>query len=402
MRAAARRALGGLAALTFALGAARAEEPRPPVVHAVLLDGEPVTAAPAGSVLTLVGQDLHACPPLPEPAPGQPPPRNTCHHEELRVSLGGGAPCLVIASTAERLVFIVPQDAPLGPRRIVVDIRRRGRAAVNLEVVAPPRWPPPRTLPDEPIEVTSLEAVALETGTWLEVRGEAAWVGTGARLLVTVAFDGRPLQRREVPVQGGTYLARCGAFSGALPAGHYEVEVVFDLRRQRREVAASLRGGLREEDEERLWRLERRRSFRLGSEDAAARQQADLVEHYEALARSLTELAADLDRWQAAAPGDPDGFASWARQRLLPGLERAGAAEAAFAARFAVPLAPGAAAGVDRLRALLAGWALDLAARIDAPEDVRRVPGVEPAPAWTPRVGFEVERRLLLEAAAPR
>lgn len=46
-------------------------------------------------------------------------------------------------------------------------------------------------------------------------------------------------------------------------------------------------------------------------------------------------------------------------------------------------------ARLERLRALLAGWFLDLAERVDAPADLRGLHDVVPAPPWTLRAGFE-------------
>ncbi|MBX3468999.1 MAG: hypothetical protein KF878_19175 [Planctomycetes bacterium] len=368
---------------------ARGEE-GPPALTEVRLDGRPVTAVSPGDVIEVRGSGLHACPPLPEAAP-----RGACRHDELEVLLGRRRQ-LIVAVGADRLVLLVFDVPPPGRQTLEVRIRGRGRAALDVDVQE--RAPPRRPLPERPIEVTGAEVVE----DWLEVRGDAAAVGTGATLLVSLAFEGRKLQRREVPVHGGGFFARLGPFGPGLPAGAYEVEVAFALRRQPAEVRERLERDLGADDRERLAGLEVRRALRVGSEDDARRRRADVVDHYQALADDLDGLAHDLDRWQTAAVNDPAGFARWARARFAPGLARARATEDAFAARSPFPLAPGAGPGVERLRALLAGWFLALAERVDAPADLRRLPDVEPAPAWTLRAGFDVERRLLLDAAGPR
>jgi hypothetical protein len=116
------------------VGPASAQDTRP-VIREMQLNNAVTTSAPQGSVVTAVGRNFHQCPPLPAPTPGMPPPRNECRHEELSVDVGG-KDGLLLECTFERVTFIIPQDTPIGRKKVRITLRGRGTAEADLEIAA--------------------------------------------------------------------------------------------------------------------------------------------------------------------------------------------------------------------------------------------------------------------------
>ncbi|MCO5166971.1 MAG: hypothetical protein M9894_11460 [Planctomycetes bacterium] len=397
--------IAALLAVAFALPA-RAQE-GPPVLTEVRLDRRRVTAVSPDHLIEVRGSGLHACPPLPEPAPGGPPPRSTCRHEEVEVTLGGVQQRGVLSHDAERLVLIVPEDTPLGRHPLVVTIRGRGTATLDLEVVehvpllyrpgqgcvTTETWQPPREL--------HISRFQLVTGTdglrRFVVEGGAPGLPDGCSveaLLLYGGEDGPPLASRRLPVEEGRFRTEFEAPFRPLPLGTYHIEVVFELAQEPRDGASELTRTLPPAAVKRLERVDLGALLQLGTHGEVLAEVRRIQEHVHALARDLARLAADLGDQEAAA--DRLAFEAWARTTFLPCVAAALGRADAFDRGFAFPPAPRARERLTRLCALLAGWYAELAAALEVDASLRAVPGVTPAPSRSPREALEAERRRLL------
>lgn len=388
----------------------RADEP-PPVLYELQIADRTVGEVPRGGVVTVVGDALHECPPLPERVPGGPPPRNTCRHDELAVSLDGVPLALLLDCSRQRLTLIIPQETRPGRHALVVSVRGRGSAALDLEVVEPPPGCDPGE-PEDPVflQISRFELVHVAGAVQLGFTARTNRLPDGAQVSVTLLLHQRELDTRVVAFEDGQATTTFGPYDRLLPAGNYAVMAVFELSKQPTTRGARRRAFLRSlTPEERLVfeRVERREFLAV---DGVERQFADLRAHHLALVRDVDRLCAELDRWRAtytlAALRLPFGgrppaidvasFERWARTRLVPELDRVRRAGAEFDQRYAFPPEPRARALVERLGGLLTGSAIELSTRLGARFAVE--PAIEPTPGGSSRAEFDSARRALLRA----
>ncbi|MCW8140166.1 MAG: hypothetical protein KIT58_14800 [Planctomycetota bacterium] len=243
-----------LLATLFGLGlasmAARGED-APPVLTEVRLDDQRVIAIAPGHVIVAHGSRLHACPLLPEPRPGERPPRNTCRHDELEVRLGGRK-CMLIASDEDRVVLVVPQDMPLGRHALEVTIRGRGTATLDLDVLAhvPHVYRPGRgcalvATPPPPHElyVSRFELVTSPEGLRRFIlEGGLPGLPDGCSVEALLFHDEgvAPIAARRLPLEEDRFRTEFEAPPRPLPLGTYRAEVVLELARQPRREASEL------------------------------------------------------------------------------------------------------------------------------------------------------------------
>ncbi|MCO5166972.1 MAG: IPT/TIG domain-containing protein [Planctomycetes bacterium] len=393
--------LAVLLGLALAALPARSDD-GPPALTEIRVNGRPRAEVSPGGVIEVRGSGLHACPPLPEPAPGQPPPRNTCRHEELRLSLGD-AVCLIVQSTAERLTFIVPPGAPLGPSRVVIRIRGRGEAALDLEVT--------EALPNLPGGGAAAPADLLRITRFVEDEGVFTIVVSttfpeGLVLEIVLDHWPSPVATQRVRVEAGTFRASFGPFRAPPPPGVYRAHVLCELRKQPRAVQRRVHQGLTADELAWLDRLEVSEFLSLRPTDHAGFSR-EVQALYGRLVEALVQLSAEL----AVREATPDRatLEDWARARFFPELTAVAEAARAFDDRFAFPPLPRARRRrLDRLCALLGERFVVVAVRVSANEDMLQDVPVPATPTVDPQAAFDRARRQLLDevglgkAAAPR
>ncbi|MBX3466097.1 MAG: hypothetical protein KF878_04240 [Planctomycetes bacterium] len=295
-----------LAVLLGALGA-RAGEP-PPVLEEVRAVGGPTLAAVSwGDVVELIGRDMHACE---GPA---------CRHDDLSVHFGP-ALAMVLASSPERVVVIVPHDLPLGPLQVRVTVQGRGTAGLEVSVYARESTGCPAPVDSdardvEDVRITAFEALTDERGTRVEVACAMDRVPDGMTVTISLDLRGRELERRSVQVTTGAggSVARAvfGPFERPFPAGEYVAHVLFELGRQPRRLARAFRQQLPPEEASAFDRIERAARLRIGTALDADRERAQARARrrplYDALEATLGEIeqrargaGPALDAWCAS------------------------------------------------------------------------------------------------------
>lgn len=308
-----------LAALAVALsvvtsGSASAQDSNP-VIRELQIDNTRVTSVPQGGVVTAIGRNFHACPPLPAPVPGQPPPRNTCRHEELKVQINNDD-VLLLDSTFERVTFIVPQDTAVGKKRLKISIRGRGDATVEFEVAAQltdaqraqqaategggGRAPDVEELIREQFRITMFELKRDAAGARFEVAGVAGKVPDGFSMVITLNINQRDIEQilTSISNQGGQASFRCtfGPYTKELLFGNYSATCLFELSKQPRMRVREFRKGLKPEEAQVYDRIERREFLQVGTAQEVTDQTTAMQNHYRTHADELGKLLTDLEK----------------------------------------------------------------------------------------------------------
>ncbi len=392
----------GLAFVALA-ACAGAEEP-PPVLHELQFSsGTRTTRAPNGAVLVALGRNLHQR------------KDDACRHDEVEVRLGS-ASCMVLGSTSDAIVFLVPRDdCPPGRGRLRVTIRGRGTATLDLEVVDPTRWqdesrtgralgPKPDERPfwvlcarcreaHEPcVEYVwrggplRLRRFALDRDAQglarFEALAQTLHLPEGATVRMALGLGAVELEARKVTVANGEMRATFGPYGRPLPSGTYALEVTFELAEQRPELARELRqaSGV---DPAVFERLQVGVTLQLGHDDEIGALHARVLALVQAHRAEIERIVAALEggfgatarrllRDPVTGAQDQAGHAAWL-ERVAPGE----LPEGEIAPSFATP--EGALAAKE-----LEAWATGLeralwraAVRLD---DLHRAWAVPPAP----------------------
>ncbi|MCO5167636.1 MAG: hypothetical protein M9894_14910 [Planctomycetes bacterium] len=293
-------------------GAAAAQDSNP-VIRELQMDNKRTTSVPQGGVAMAVGRNFHACPPLPEPQPGQPPPRNDCRHEEITVEINN-TKVMLLSVDFERVTFIVPQDTPVGRRRLKIAVRGKGDATLDFEVTAQltdeqrrvqaemegpgsGRQPDLEELIRDQFKITMFELKRDATGVRFDIAGVAGKVPDGFTMVVTLSINQRDIEQRLTTITNtggaGQFRATFGPYSKQLLFGNYAATCLFELGKQPRVKARDFRGKLKREEAEVYDRIERREYLQVGTPQEAVEQTEAMKNHYkthcEELARLLTE-----------------------------------------------------------------------------------------------------------------
>ncbi|MCW8137712.1 MAG: hypothetical protein KIT58_02290 [Planctomycetota bacterium] len=479
------RALESLAAavsLVLLAGVAGAQDASP-VIRELQLHDKRTTSLPLGYSATVVGRNFHACPPLPEPQPGQPAPRNDCRHEELTVELNHQK-VPVLAVDLERVTFNVPQDTPVGRRRLRIAVRGRGEATLDLEVTAQPtpeqlgrqadmEGPGSGRQPDleerirDEFKITMFELKRDAAGVRFDVAGVAGKVPDGFTMVISLGFE-TPTSKRDIEQRlttitntggQGQFRATFGPFPGQVLFGTYAATCLFELGKQPKVKARDFRSKLKREEAEVYDRIERREYLMVGTPQEAAEQTEAMKNHYKAhcdeLARLLTEVekayasgcrqhfkqqgqanydekawleyvvrmgfvAAEDQKALDAFKADlrfssrnghfkPDDYQTWAQDTFLPALTAAFRRHREFRDATIAPIEPRGELPADYLVSIVLESFKDYTrnlyerSKLELPEALRNVQGVDPVPAQTiTRRFFDAQRRLLLRTVGLR
>lgn len=318
------RALPSLSSLSLALAAAAAlaapaaGQDSAPVIKELQINNMRVTAVPQGGVVTAVGRNFHQCPPLPEPQPGQPAPRNTCRHEEMTIDIGGDKKVLLLDSTFERVTFIVPQDTPLGRKRLKIAIRGRGEASFEFEVTkelsedvrraqagieggegAGARVGIEEQIRDQ-FRITMFELKRDAAGARFEIAGVAGKVPDGFNMVVTLSINQREIQQMLTTISNtggqGTFRVTFGPYTTGLLYGNYAATCLFELTKQPRARSREFMRQLKPEEQQVYQRIERREYLQVGTEQEIADQQTQMQNHYRQHAEELSRLLTELEK----------------------------------------------------------------------------------------------------------
>jgi hypothetical protein len=417
------------AAAALAPGAVHAQDPagRPEITHFVQDDGTPADSASPGGFATVVGHDLHRCPP---PAtPGEPAP--PCDHPGLVVTIDG-TPTRPLAATPTPVQFHLPETLRLG-QTVVVAVSVDGRSAgrLRLRIVKDPRTdgaaPGRAQRLRDGFQVTRFDLVRDAAGSRFVVEGRAP-VPDDLSLTVTVRFGKRDLDQRAALVTGGVWRVEVGPYTRPLPLGEWSASALFELSAQGRIAQKRFRATLDHETQEDLARVDRVLPLTLGTPQEIAAQREAMVAHYQAVAgetRRLMEevlgayasasrvlfrqpnggydakahLAHVIAEGAAATPADErriqadlrfataaghlkaDAYQAWAEGELLPAWTTSYQGDAGYREATAVPVEPVAAAAAIRLHAIVLSTlegharALYAAERLPVPPSLTAPPG---------------------------
>ncbi|MBX3469002.1 MAG: hypothetical protein KF878_19190 [Planctomycetes bacterium] len=394
-----------LATLALALPVAAADPPR---LREVQVNGEPIDEVSRGGVVALVGSHLHTC------------PGRGCRHPGLRVTVDGWDDVRVLEGTGEQLVVIIPAATRLGWCEVRVEVDGRASPALDVEVVDPPPEgrgvPGPRDQVRHALRVERFEAVLDGSLVRFLVEGARGPLLAGAWVEVILFVGGWPIEARSVRLEGDGLSAVFGPYEARTRlAGTWAVGIRFELARQPAPFVLDLRRALDASDPGALERVERRGHMRLGTDEELRLQEEAIVRHYRAQEEALrgihsaiawTRVAGWGDRRRQARP-DPGvllrRFVEVAEANLLPAFAALLRDEDGFAATWTAHPCPPARRAVHHLLSHLAGSFVELAehlhrqARLDVPDSLRSVPGVESGePAAT---SVDDEWRVLREAA---
>ncbi|MBX3466458.1 MAG: hypothetical protein KF878_06120 [Planctomycetes bacterium] len=309
----ARSCLAAAAPLLLLAGVCAAQDSNP-VIRELQMDNKRTTSIPQGGVAMAVGRNFHACPPLPEPQPGQPPPRNDCRHEELTVEINNQK-VMLVAVDFERVTFIVPQETPVGRRRLKIAIRGRGEATLDFEVTAQltdeqrrvqseMEGPGSGRQPDleerirDEFKITMFELKRDAAGVRFDVAGVAGKIPDGFTMVVTLNVNNRDIEQRLTTITNtggqGQFRTTFGPYAKQLLFGNYAATCLFELGKQPKVKARDFRSKLKREEAEVYDRIERREYLMVGTPQEAAEQTEAMKNHYKThcdeLARLLTEV----------------------------------------------------------------------------------------------------------------
>lgn len=305
-----------------AMTAPAAAQDSAPVIRELQINNLRVTAVPQGGVVTAVGRNFHQCPPLPEPQPGQPAPRNTCRHEEITVDIAGQK-ALLLDSSFERVTFIVPQDTPIGKKRLKISIRGRGDATMEFEVAsqlseaqraaqaateggegATARVGVEEQIRDQ-FRITMFELKRDAAGARFEVAGVAGKVPDGFSMVVTLSINQRDIEQIMTTItnQGGQgqFRVTFGPYTKQLLYGNYAATCLFELGKQPRVKVREFRRALKSEEAQIYDRIERREYLQVGTDQEVADQYAAMQNHYRQHADELGKLLTEVEKAYGAS-----------------------------------------------------------------------------------------------------
>lgn len=394
----------GLVALVAAT--ARGQDAAP-VISELQIDNRLVTSVAQGSVVTAMGRNFHQCPPLPEPEPGRPPPRNTCRHEELHVRLGDEN-VLLLDCTSERVMFIVPQDTRPGRVRLTISVRGRGAASVHVDVVVVPPPPPRPAGPDpeerarEEFRIARFDLVRDEAGARFVVSGPAIRVPDGFSLVLTLAVNQRDLEQTLAVIDDGWFEVTFGPYTRELVYGNYAATTLFELAKNPRVRVRDFRRTIGREEAEIYDRIERREFLQVGTQEDVATQLAAMQAHYKVHADELLRLLGEAEAWRAR-PFVPAAYVAWAENTFVPALKKAFHRHREFRDATIAPIEPRGELPADHLVSIVLETFLQSTrelyqgANLAVPESLLGVPDVDPVRcAEVSRAHFEAQHGLLL------
>lgn len=306
-------------ALLVGLTAVAGAQDSAPVIRELQINNGKVTQVPQGGVVTAIGRNFHQCPPLPPPQPGQPPPRNTCKHDELKLSVGNND-VLLLDSTFERVTFIVPQDTPLGKQRLKLAIRGRGDATFEFEVVAQlseeqrkqqaatesgqGRAPDVEELIRDQFKITMFELKRDAAGARFEVAGTAGKVPDGFTMVVTLSINQRDIDQilTTITNQGGAgqFRVTFGPYTKQLLYGNYAATCLFELGKQPRARVREFRRALKPEELQVYDRIERRDFLTVGTPQEVTDQNTAMQNHYRQHGEELGKLLTEVEKAYAS------------------------------------------------------------------------------------------------------
>jgi hypothetical protein len=371
-----RRALFLLIVLATSL--ARSQDPPGELtLRRAVVNGEPAVSVEMGSLVTLEGTNLHACP------PGQ---ERRCTHDDLSVTVARRE-AMIAACTSESLTVLLPYEHDYGDQ--LIKVTRRGAwpaATATLRLNIRPRRPSGRTDPwPLPHVIDRFELVRSRGGERFEVVGRIGDVspdgGQGGALRFTLSLADRVIAQQPLIAASpqGHFGASFGPFAREVLAGAYTVE---------------LRLGTNTQDQLERRGFERRSgptlcsaTLEVGTSADADRQRRRAVDGYRALAADLVALRAELDQarvrellsrlrlpWGLQPPAfDATSHDRWLTTRLLPELDRVRHAAREIDDLTFVPVFVTARERLERLVEVLV-------------ESSRADGGARP-----PRIGFDVE-----------
>lgn len=472
------RAIAASLLLVALAAPARAQDTRP-VIREMQLNNQLATSAPQGSVVTAVGRNFHLCPPLPAPQPGMPPPRNECKHEELTIDIGG-KDGLILECTFERVTFIIPQDVPIGRKKVRITLRGRGNAEIDFEVTAQltdaqraaqaasergeNRAPDAEERIRAEFSITMFELKRDAAGARFEVAGVAGKVPDGFSVVVTLSIEQRDIEQMLATVSNpsgnqGTFRVTFGPYTRSLLFGNYAASCLFELSKQPRVRVRAFRRELRPEEVQVYDRIERREFLQVGTPQEITDQTTAMQNHYRQLSEEMQRLLGEVERayasgcrqhfkapgqadfdtarWERylvemgfAAPNDPkaldpfrsdlrfatrgghfkpDDYQQWATTTLIPAVTAAFRRHREFRDSTIATIEPRGELPADALVHIVKATFLEYTrnlydrSKLELPEPLRALAGVDPVPAQTvSRRFFEAQRRLLLRTVGLR
>ncbi len=305
-----------------ALAAPAAAQDAAPVIRELQINNLRVTQVPQGGVVTAIGRNFHQCPPLPEAQPGQPPPRNTCRHEEITVTIGSDK-ALLLDCSFERVTFIVPQDTPVGKKRLKIAVRGRGDATFEFEVAAQlseaqraaqaateggeggqARVGVEEQIRDQ-FRITMFELKRDAAGARFEVAGVAGKIPDGFSMVVTLSINQRDIEQMLTTItnQGGQAQFRLtfGPYTKELLFGNYAASCLFELGKQPRRKVSEFRRSLKGEEAQVYDRIERREFLQVGTQQEITDQNAAMQNHYRQHADELGKLLTEVEKAYGAS-----------------------------------------------------------------------------------------------------
>lgn len=338
-------------AATAALAVPVAAQDSAPVIRELQINNLRVTSVPQGGVVTAIGRNFHQCPPLPQPQPGQPPPRNTCRHEEITVEISNKK-ALLLDSTFERVTFIVPQDTPVGNKRLKITIRGRGDATMEFEVAAQltdaqrraqadtegggGRAPDVEELIRDQFRITMFELKRDAAGARFEVAGVAGKIPDGFTMVVTLSINQRDIEQIMTTISNpgsqGQFRVTFGPYTKQLLYGNYAATCLFELAKQPRRTVREFRRSLKPEEAQVYDRIERREYLQVGTEQEIADQNGSMQNHYRQHADELGKLLTEVEKAYGAScrqhfkqPGQANyDEAAWGNYLVQMGFVAAG------------------------------------------------------------------------------
>lgn len=300
-------------------------------------------------------------------------------------------------------------------------------------------------------------------GARFEVAGVAGKVPAGFTMVVTLSINQRDIEQMLTTItsNGGQSQFRVtfGPYTKQLLFGNYAATCLFELGKQPRVKVREFRRQLKSEEAQVYDRIERREFLQVGTEQEATDQTTAMQNHYRQHADELAKLLTEVEKAYGAGcrqhykqPGQanydeaawanylvqmgfvpagdqaalnafkndyrfatrnghfkPDEYAVWARDTFLPALTAQFRKDREFRDSTIAPVEPRGELPADYLVSIVLEsfkrytHNLHERAKIELPEDLRLIPGVDPVPAQTiSRRFFDAQRRLLLRTVGLR
>jgi hypothetical protein len=270
-----------------------------------------------------------------------PPPRNECRHEELSVDVGG-KDGLLLECTFERVTFIIPQDTPIGRKKVRITLRGRGTAEADLEIAAQltdaqraaqaasergeNRAPDVEERIRAEFRISMFELKRDAAGARFEVAGVAGKVPDGFSVVVTLSIEQRDIESMLATISNpsgtqGTFRVTFGPYTKSLLFGNYSASCLFELSKQPRVRVRAFRRELKPEEVQVYDRIERREFLQVGTPQEITDQTTAMQNHYRQLSEEMQRLLGEVEkaygsgcRQHFKAPGQADfDTARWER-----------------------------------------------------------------------------------------